>query len=228
MNMRCHLAKQDTNALGSLSVLALILTSQAAMAGPPFLTDDPVPVEPGHWEINTYSASTFARRVAAGTIPGVDANYGAVENLQLHILVTSAYSAFDTANARFGIGDIELGMKYRFLTPDTGDWWPQVGVYPLLDLPTGDAAANLGTGRTHAFFPIWMQKDFGKWTTYGGGGYWINPGPGNRNFWFTGWVLQYALTDTLALGGEVFHDEVIARYTRHFRLPYRYQGQHRI
>ena len=35
--------------------------------------------------------------------------------------------------------------------------------------------------------------------------YWINPGSGNQNFWFAGWVLQYRLTDALGLGGELFH-----------------------
>jgi hypothetical protein len=29
-----------------------------------------------------------------------------------------------------------------------------------------------------------VQKSAGDWSTYGGG-YWINPGVGNKNFWFT-------------------------------------------
>jgi len=37
-----------------------------------------------------------------------------------------------------------------------------------------------------AFLPVWMQKDVGDWTVYGGGGYWINPGAGQKNWWFTG------------------------------------------
>jgi hypothetical protein len=53
--------------------------------------------------------------------------------------------------------------------------------------------------------PIWLQEDFGDWTTYGGGGYWINPGPGNRDYWFAGWLVQRQVTKTLALGAEVFH-----------------------
>jgi len=48
-----------------------------------------------------------------------------------------------------------------------------------------------------------VQKDFGKWTTYGG--YWFNPGPGNKGYWFTGWLLQRRVADDLLLGGEVFH-----------------------
>ncbi|MGB8898965.1 MAG: hypothetical protein WCC90_06850 [Methylocella sp.] len=53
--------------------------------------------------------------------------------------------------------------------------------------------------------PLWVQKDFGDWTTYGGGGYWINPGPGNKNFWFAGWVLERKITDKLTLGVALFH-----------------------
>jgi hypothetical protein len=99
----------------------------------------------------------------------------------------------------------EIGAKYRFLPAAETDWRPQIAFYPFVDFPTGNTDRNLGTGATHAFFPIWLQKDFGKWTIYGGGGYWINPGPDNQNFWFAGCVLQYQFTDHLALAGEVFH-----------------------
>ena len=44
-----------------------------------------------------------------------------------------------------------------------------------------------------------------RWTTYGGGGYWINPGASNKNYVFLGWLLQRQVTDALAIGGEVFH-----------------------
>ena len=49
-----------------------------------------------------------------------------------------------------------------------------------------------------------MQKSFGAWTTFGGGGYTNNPGSGNRNYVIYGWALQRQVTDALALGGEVF------------------------
>jgi hypothetical protein len=106
---------------------------------------------------------------------------------------------------QYGPGDIEIGAKYRFVPARETDWWPQIAFYPFLDFPTGNTDGNLGTGATHAFLPIWLQKDFGKWTVYGGGGYWINPGPSNQNFWFAGGVLQYQLTDRLALAGELFY-----------------------
>ncbi len=85
-----------------------------------------------------------------------------------------------------------------------------MGIYPILGPPTGDASRGLGTGAIHAFFPIWLQKDFGKRTTYDGGSYWINPGAGNRNYWFAGWVLQYQVTGALSLGGEIFHQTALS------------------
>jgi len=40
---------------------------------------------------------------------------------------------------------------------------------------------------------------------YGGSGYWINPGPGNKNYWFTGAVLERKITDHFMLGIELFY-----------------------
>jgi hypothetical protein len=53
---------------------------------------------------------------------------------------------------------------------------------------------------------LWLQKSAGKWTTYGGGGYWINPGAGNRDWWFAGWLVQYQLLPELAIGTEIYHE----------------------
>ncbi len=93
-------------------------------------------------------------------------------------------------------------MKYRFLE-ESGDR-PQVGVFPLLEVPTGDADRGLGNGRLWARLPVWVQKSWGPWTTYGGGGYAINSAPGARDYGFAGWLLQRDLSKWLTLGGEVF------------------------
>lgn len=187
------------------AAVLLLVSAQAALAGPPFLTDDPVPVEPGKWEINNFSTATFAGGALFGAPFAVEANYGAAENLQLHVQAPLAMATWRGAPMQFGAGDLEIGAKYRFLAPDDKDWLPQVGVFPLLNFPTGDANRELGSGRAHAFLPIWLQKNLGKWSIFGGGGYWINPGPGNHDYWFSGIAAQYQLTDRLALGGEVFY-----------------------
>jgi hypothetical protein len=102
-----------------------------------------------------------------------------------------------------GVGDIELGAKYRFV--EEGDVRPQVGTFPLVEVPSGDADRGLGSGKTRVFVPLWLQKSFGKWTTYGGGGYWINPGEGNRDWWYAGWQAQVQLTPSFAPGAEIWY-----------------------
>ena len=188
-----------------LAAFVALMGSGPASAGPPFITDDPEPVDLGHWEVYGFSAGAIGPSDASGLGPSVEVNYGAAPDLQLHVIAGLAFDDPSGSSSQMGISDTELGAKYRFVSPGEDDWWPQIGTFPLIEVPTGDARRGLGAGYTQVFLPIWIQKDFGKWTTYGGGGYWINPGPGNRNYWFTGWVLQRQVTDNLALGGEVFH-----------------------
>jgi hypothetical protein len=187
-------------------LLAIALSTSAfpALAGPPFLTDDPEPVEYKHWEIYGFSTATFLHGQSSGVLPGFEMNYGAFPDLQLHIIAPISFVRDRPTGNRFGFGDTQFGVKYRFLNPAGGDSWPQIGTFPMLVVPTGNSDRGLGSGRTHVFLPVWLQWDIGKWTTYGGGGYWINPGPGNRNYWFTGWQVQRKVMENLAIGGEVF------------------------
>lgn len=188
----------------TLVTLGLLTATPLVLAGPPFATDDPDPVEFQHWEI--YLASQFEHRAdgADGTLPHFEVNYGALPNLQLHLIAPVAFDAPSGASRQFGYGDTELGAKYRFL--DESDAVPEAGIFPLVELPTGDTARGLGSGHTQVFLPVWLQKTFGTWTTYGGAGYWINPGAGNRNWWFTGWLIQKKVRPNLAVGAEIFHE----------------------
>ncbi len=190
----------------ALAAAAVCLSLASAHAGPPFRTDDPEPVEYGHWEFYTpFSTATHVKGDTSGVLAGVEINYGAAPDLQLHLITPLVFDKPDDSGLRGGYGDTELGMKYRFIQEDEKGWRPMVGVFPLLEAPSGNAQRGLGTGHAHAFLPLWLQKSFGDWTTYGGGGYWINPGAGNRNYWFAGWLLQRKITENLVLGGEIFH-----------------------
>jgi hypothetical protein len=192
--------------LSCMSLAAFLFLSSPASAGPPFMTDDPEPTDYQHWELYVFSQGTHAMGETSGAVPpSCDCNYGILPNIQLHIQPGMAFAQANGTRLFLGPGDMEFGVKYRFIEQDKTSWIPSVAVYPLLEAPTGDAARGLGTGRTHAFVPLWIQKDFGDWTTFGGGGYWINPGPGNKNHWFVGWVLERKITDNLTLGVELFH-----------------------
>jgi hypothetical protein len=190
-----------------VTALGAAFSSGAAVAGPPFQTDDPEPVPYQHFEFYTLSTGNIVRGDAQGEAPAWEFNYGIVPNGQLHIIAPLIFDSPAGGAARFGYGDTELGFKYRFVDEDSGGLRPMIGVYPLIELPTGNASQSLGAGYMRAYFPIWIQKSFGDWTTYGGGGYWINHGDDtvNRDYWYVGWLLQRQVTKQLAIGGEIFH-----------------------
>jgi len=181
---------------------AMLLTrAQVAQAGPPFLTDDPEPVDFHHWEIILATQQFHNADGWSGTSPHMEINYGAVPDVQLHILTSVAYNKVPGEPARFAYGDTEMGIKYRFLHET--DVFPQMAFYPAVVLPTGNRNEDLGNGKAQVFLPIWMEKKFGDWTTYGGGGYWFNPGPGNRDNWFAGWQVQRKITSFFTAGMEI-------------------------
>ena len=190
-----------------LVLVCSMLEPDPMHAGPPFLTDDPEPVELGHYEFYTLSMGTRAQNGISGFLPALEFNYGVIPNGQVHIIAPAAFDSSAGGATRFGAGDTELGFKYRFIEEDKDGSRPQVGLYPLLELPSGDESRGLGAGHLRAFLPLWVQKSFGDWTTYGGGGYWINQDGrlGDEDYLFLGWLLQRKITEKLTLGGEIFH-----------------------
>jgi hypothetical protein len=89
---------------------------------------------------------------------------------------------------------------------------PDVSLFPKIELPTADR--RFGSGKTGLTVPLWAQKDFGPWSLFGGGGWTLNPGAGNRNYGFGGIALTRQVARTLSLGGEVYHQSADAIDTR--------------
>ena len=188
----------------ALAILtALVLVSGAASAGPPYSTDDPEPVAYLHWEFYLATQHALTSSGLSGTAPHLEVNFGAAPNLQLHLIAPLAYSQPSGGPTAYGPGDVELGAKLRFV--EERESTPMVGIFPLLELPTGSESRGLGAGSLRAFIPLWLQKSFGPWMTYGGGGYWINPGAGNQNYWYVGWQGQRQVSKLATVGGEVFY-----------------------
>jgi hypothetical protein len=181
---------------------ALALASSAAVAGPPFMTDDPVPVDYRHSEFyvfSTYDKTDDGRDIA---VPAFEYNYGVLPDTQLHVVVPYAKSEPNGAPHESGPGDIEIGVKYRFVQETKTS--PQIGIFPMAELPTGDSDKGLGNGKTWWRLPVWIQKSWGEWTTYGGAGYVVNHAEGQKSYPFAGWLLQKDIGEKWTLGGEVF------------------------
>jgi hypothetical protein len=184
-------------------VLSSLLVPSTASAGPPYVTDDPEPVEYRHWEVYLASQSFHDKDGWTLTAPHVEVNYGPVPDVQLHVIAPLALSVPDRGPSAYGYGDTELGVKFRFVQERS--WIPMIGTFPLLEVPSGSRARGLGNGSAQAFFPVWIQKSFGPWQTYGGIGPWLDLGNGQRHWWYFGWQVQRRLSGWLTLGAEVFH-----------------------
>lgn len=182
----------------------LIFKSNTAIAGPPYDTDDPEPVKFRSWEFYLSSHSSYNRTLAQGTLPHFEINYGVIKNVQLHLIAPLTFNNEYGVKNNYGIGDIEVGVKYRFIQETK--YRPQIGIFPLCEVPSGNSTKELGNGRAQFLLPVWIQKSFGdKWQTYGGYGYWINPGKGNKNWSYLGWQLQYQLVKKVSIGVEIYH-----------------------
>ena len=186
----------------SLAVCLNLILATNMFAGPPFLTDDPEPVDYQHWEAYLFANGDHTSGGYSINGPAVELNYGALPDTQLHLIVPMTTVGGGGAPTISGLGDTEFGIKYRFLHETNG--WPQIGIFPMVELPTGDTDRGLGNGRTWFRLPLWVQKSFGPWTTYGGGGAALNSAPGQRDYPFGGWLVQRDFGPHLTLGGELF------------------------
>lgn len=179
----------------------------SARAGPPFVTDDPEPVERHRTEVNVATQATRSGSGQVGTM-GAEANYGCAPDTQCHIALPGAFSGSLGPGMRAGIGDAELGVKYRFL--NRADSGSMAAVYPTLFLPTGNASRGLGNGRPQLLLPLWVQGSLRSWTWDVGASYLANWAPGARGSWYTGMLAQHPLGERLKVGAEVFHRTPVA------------------
>lgn len=207
----------------ALALALSVTASGAAVGGPPFRTDDPEPVGYQNFEFYTFTTGTDVAGDTAGVGPAFEFNYGPTDDIQLHVVAPFGFDSPSGEPGHFGYGDTELGVKFRFIHEDDRGLRPMVGIFPLVELPTGNEQNGLGAGYTRAFLPVWVQKSFGSWDSYGGGGYWINrhSATGDKNYWFMGWLLQNHVTKQLTLGGEIFHqtpDKVRGKASTGFNL----------
>ena len=185
----------------ALFCLGTIIGTSTGFAGPPFFTDDPEPVDFHHWEFYLASVEQHLRQEASATLPHVEVNFGAFHNVQLHVVAPLEYVR-SSDGIHYGYSDTEVGVKYRFI--DETSALPQVGIFPLVEIPTGDKEKQLGNGTAQVYLPLWIQKSWGKLSMYGGGGFWYNPGSESKNWVFAGWQSQYEFSEMLSLGGEIY------------------------
>jgi hypothetical protein len=197
--------------------LALFLTlvfacpKLRAQAGPPFQTDDPTPVDLGHYEFYVFSTFDGTPVESDPVGPAFEFNWGAIPNIQLHAILpfgavipsnNPIYAPAGTGPSAFGLTDAELGVKWGFIKQTKHR--PQIGSFTMFEMPTGSYNKGLGVGKVWYKLPLWAEKEFGSWSLVGGLGYTVVPQTGYRNFLYGGYLMKKTVNERLELSAEVF------------------------
>jgi hypothetical protein len=152
--------------LSWLGAIVLVVLPRPATAGPPFVSDDPEPTPYHQFEIYTFNNGTNTRDGTGGET-GIDFNYGAAPDLQLTATLPAGFNQSAADGTSFGLSNIELAAKYRFLHQNT--FGLDVAVFPRVFLLSG--SNTIGDNHTSLLLPVWVEKDWkGGWSAFGGGG----------------------------------------------------------
>lgn len=188
-------------ALAAITIVAGLFGPHiSAWAGPPYFTDDPEPTDFQHYEIYAFTNGMNAQDGATGE-SGIDFNYGGAPNLQLTATLPLAYDIAAAGSSAIGPGNVELAAKYRFLTQQ--NFGLDVAVFPRVFLPS--ASASVGTQHAAFLLPVWLEKDWGQWSAFGGGGCAINRGGNSQDYCEAGVVVTRQVKTDVQVGVELFH-----------------------
>jgi hypothetical protein len=193
-------------------VFVVLAVPRVWAQGPPYQTDDPVPVPTGHYEFYIFGGVAGTADEIDPTGPAVEFNWGAVPNIQLHVILplgavvprnNPASLPGGTGPSVYGLTDMETGIKWAWIKESK--YMPQIGTFTMFELPTGSYSKGLGVGKLWYKVPLWAQKNIGPWTLDGGGGITVVPQSGFRNYPFGGFLVKREIIhNRLELGAEVF------------------------
>jgi len=185
----------------ALTIALCRLAGDPALAGPPFVTDDPVLIPSGSWEIDVPFVLQRTPGITDLDVPLLGLNYGLPE-LELTADIPIEVVSKDHGRSAAGVGDMLLGVKWRFFHDEKAQL--QLGVSPQLLVPTGNHARDLGEGQPAFVLPFLAQKSWAKWTVYGNVGYWWQTAAEMRNYVYAGAVLEREINKRLTIGAELF------------------------
>jgi hypothetical protein len=128
----------------------------------PFYTDDAAVTDPGKWHFeffNEYDALQLQYPNLKQNTANFKLNYGLPHNLEVD--VDSPYlSIYRSAGNQpsSGVGDTNLGLKANFRKESPASRVPALAASFYVELPTGDASQQLGSGLSDYWLNLIAQK----------------------------------------------------------------------
>jgi hypothetical protein len=183
---------------------ALVFCSACAFAqgGPPYYTTDPGTPGNHNWEINIAYMPFLYTNNSLSHVPDVDINFGIGDRIQLTYESAWLRDYDAPGNAKYGMEQDQLGMKWRFY--DNSNSGLAISLFPQLSINNPNNAVQRGITPPGAslLLPVEFSKKLKhiqlNWET----GYnVVHLGPSG---WIAGLVAGRDLTKNLELDAEVF------------------------
>ena len=157
-----------TRALLLLPLACVLCICEPLHAQLPFYTDDTGVTDAGklHFEFfNEYDSLQLQYPNLRQNTANFKLNYGLPHNLELD--VDFPYLAIYRApgsQPSSGVGDTNMGIKWRFRNATSGSRLPSLAASLYIEVPTGDASQQLGSGLTDYWLNFIAQEPFSEKT----------------------------------------------------------------
>ena len=187
------------------------LSIAEAAAAPPFALDDGDVEEVGHVETDLGTLAAADGTGPNGDLLYLEGDLGVAPGIEADLVLPVAFTRPHGRRLQAGLGDLELQAKVRVVDQSASPVLPSIALDPMLSVPTRSAALGSGSGHAQTFLPVWLSRNFGPWTVFGGGEYTINPGAGQRDYLVAGVGLVRTLFGAWHVGGESYETSRTAR-----------------
>ena len=122
MGLELTTVGHDLRILAVSFCVFVIGSSAFAQGGPPYYTNDPGTPGPRNWEINLGYLPFFYSDQSVAHTPDVDINFGIGDRIQLTYENAWLRVHDLPASARFGLGQSNFGVKWRFYDAGEDGW----------------------------------------------------------------------------------------------------------
>ena len=111
---------------------------------------------------------------------------------------------------------MSLGSAISSSLPNTDSCTSKTsdGTSPHFRGSTSSPSTGVGQRYSSLLLPIWLEKDWDRWSTFGGGGCAIHHGRDSQNYCLAGWALARQVLPSLQLGAELVHQTPDSRGAR--------------
>jgi hypothetical protein len=187
----------------TVAVVSLLAPAHArAQGGPPYYTNDPGTPGNRNWEINLGYMPFLYQGTSTTHTPDVDINYGLGDRIQLTFENAWLRVKDGAGAARYGVGQDQLGVKWRFYDNDKTGF--AISVFPQASINNPDHSVERGITPPGFSFvmPVEFSKRLGPVDVNWEVGYnVVHRGPDG---WLGGLVVGHDLSKKLELDAEFY------------------------